>query len=149
MTKLKIFPKTFIISITMLLSLIMMIHMAVYFLLPQIYRHQKSKKADVYLEKLVLQVEGRPLDKVLKTTDRFAERTGVNINIRVKDAYYNFREFENEKTRIRGMEKSLTEKYLRSKKIPKSIDESDEMTVTGRGPHRDDAGPESRPQEGT
>ena len=63
MTKLKIFPKTFIISITMLLSLIMMIHMAVYFLLPQIYRHQKSKKADVYLEKLVLQVEGRPLDK--------------------------------------------------------------------------------------
>lgn len=129
MTKLKIFPKTFIISITMLLSLIMMIHMAVYFLLPQIYRHQKSKKTDAYLEKLVLQVEGQPLDKVLKITDRFAERTGVNINIKVKDAYYYFKEFENEKARIRGMENKNQEKYLRGKKIPQSIDRSDDMTI--------------------
>ena len=70
MKRLKLFPKTFLVSIGLFAALIILVHALVYTLMPQFYLQQKEREAADNLTALVAELRGKSVDtSVVKIAD--------------------------------------------------------------------------------
>ena len=64
MKRLKLFPKTFLVSIGLFAALIILVHALVYTLMPQFYLQQKEREAVDNLTALVAELRGKSTEEM-------------------------------------------------------------------------------------
>lgn len=81
MKKLKIFPKTFLYTLSLMLVIVLLSHILIYVLMPKVYnyRQKKALEADVCL--LVQKVMDAPSDQRLSCVADFAGKWASNISV--------------------------------------------------------------------
>ena len=87
---LKLFPKTFLVSIGLFAALIILVHALVYTLMPQFYLQQKEREAADNLTALVAELRGKSTEKMRRLSQDFAQMKNVNITLTIdgRDQYF-------------------------------------------------------------
>ncbi|MHC5268767.1 ATP-binding protein [Enterococcus sp. LJL98] len=94
MSKLKILPKTFIYTITIMGGIVLFVHALIYFGLPRFYYQQKNQDAKVEMRNLVEQIQKTPADQVLEKLANYAVKENVNLHLRLNgQTNYDFQGF--------------------------------------------------------
>ena len=90
MKNLKLFPKTFLVSIGLFAALIILVHALVYTLMPQFYLQQKEREAADSLTALVAELRGKSTEKMRRLSQEFAQVKNVNITLTIdgRDQYF-------------------------------------------------------------
>ncbi|WLD46699.1 HAMP domain-containing sensor histidine kinase [Candidatus Nanosynbacter lyticus] len=90
MKRLKLFPKTFLVSIGLFAALIILVHALVYTLMPQFYLQQKEREAADNLMALVAELRGKSTEEMRRISQEFASMKNVNITLTVdgRDQYF-------------------------------------------------------------
>ena len=90
MKNLKLFPKTFLVSIGLFVALIILVHALVYTLMPQFYLQQKEREAADNLTALVAELRGKSTEKMRRLSQEFAQVKNVNITLTIdgRDQYF-------------------------------------------------------------
>ena len=90
MKRLKLFPKTFLVSIGLFAALIILVHALVYTLMPQFYLQQKEREAADNLTALVAELRGKSTEEMRRLSQEFAQVKNVNITLTVdgRDQYF-------------------------------------------------------------
>ena len=90
MKNLKLFPKTFLVSIGLFAALIILVHALVYTLMPQFYLQQKEREAADNLTALVAELRGKSTEKMRRLSQEFAQVKNVNITLTIdgRDQYF-------------------------------------------------------------
>ncbi len=90
MKRLKLFPKTFLVSIGLFATLIILVHALVYTLMPQFYLQQKEREAADNLTALTAELRGKPTDDMRRLSQEFATMKNVNITLTIdgRDQYF-------------------------------------------------------------
>ena len=90
MKRLKLFPKTFLVSIGLFAALIILVHALVYTLMPQFYLQQKEREAADNLTALVAELRGKSTEKMRRLSQDFAQVKNVNITLTIdgRDQYF-------------------------------------------------------------
>ena len=90
MKNLKLFPKTFLVSIGLFAALIILVHALVYTLMPQFYLQQKEREAADNLTALVAELRGKSTEKMRRLSQEFAQVKNVNITLMIdgRDQYF-------------------------------------------------------------
>ena len=90
MKNLKLFPKTFLVSIGLFAALIILVHALVYALMPQFYLQQKEREAADNLTALVAELRGKSTEEMRRTSQEFAQMKNVNITLTIdgRDQYF-------------------------------------------------------------
>ena len=90
MKRLKLFPKTFLVSIGLFAALIILVHALVYTLMPQFYLQQKEREAADNLTALVAELRGKSTEKMRRISQEFAQVKNVNITLTIdgRDQYF-------------------------------------------------------------
>ena len=90
MKNLKLFPKTFLVSIGLFAALIILVHALVYTLMPQFYLQQKEREAAENLTVLVAELRGKSTEEMRRISQEFAQVKNVNITLTVdgRDQYF-------------------------------------------------------------
>ena len=90
MKRLKLFPKTFLVSIGLFAALIILVHALVYTLMPQFYLQQKEREAADNLTALVAELRGKSTEKMRRISQEFASMKNVNITLTIngRDQYF-------------------------------------------------------------
>ena len=90
MKNLKLFPKTFLVSIGLFAALIILVHALVYTLMPQFYLQQKEREAADDLTALVAELRGKSTEDMRRTSQEFAQVKNVNITLTIdgRDQYF-------------------------------------------------------------
>jgi len=90
MKNLKLFPKTFLVSIGLFAVLIILVHALVYTLMPQFYLQQKEREAADSLTALVAELRGKSTEEMRRISQEFAQVKNVNITLTVdgRDQYF-------------------------------------------------------------
>ena len=90
MKRLKLFPKTFLVSIGLFAALIILVHALVYTLMPQFYLQQKEREAADNLMALVAELRGKSTEEMRRLSQEFAQVKNVNITLTVdgRDQYF-------------------------------------------------------------
>ena len=90
MKRLKLFPKTFLVSIGLFAVLIILVHALVYTLMPQFYLQQKEHEAADNLTALVAELRGKSTEKMRRLSQDFAQMKNVNITLTIdgRDQYF-------------------------------------------------------------
>ena len=90
MKRLKLFPKTFLVSIGLFAALIILVHALVYTLMPQFYLQQKEREAADNLTALTTELRGRSTEEMRRISQEFAQVKNVNITLTVdgRDQYF-------------------------------------------------------------
>lgn len=90
MKNLKLFPKTFLVSIGLFAALIILVHALVYTLMPQFYLQQKEREAAESLTALVAELRGKSTEEMRRISQEFAQVKNVNITLTVdgRDQYF-------------------------------------------------------------
>ena len=90
MKNLKLFPKTFLVSIGLFAALIILVHALVYTLMPQFYLQQKEREAADNLTALTAELRGKPTDDMRRLSQEFASMKNVNITLTIdgRDQYF-------------------------------------------------------------
>ena len=90
MKRLKLFPKTFLVSIGLFAALIILVHALVYTLMPQFYLQQKEREAADNLTALVAELRGKSTEKMRRLSQDFAQMKNVNITLTIdgRDQYF-------------------------------------------------------------
>ena len=90
MKRLKLFPKTFLVSIGLFAALIILVHALVYTLMPQFYLQQKDREAADNLTALVAELRGKSTEKMHRLSQDFAQMKNVNITLTIdgRDQYF-------------------------------------------------------------
>ena len=90
MKRLKLFPKTFLVSIGLFTALIVLVHALVYTLMPQFYLQQKEREAADNLTALVAELRGKSTEKMRRISQEFAQVKNVNITLTIdgRDQYF-------------------------------------------------------------
>ena len=90
MKRLKLFPKTFLISIGLFAALIILVHALVYTLMPQFYLQQKEREAADNLTALVAGLRGKSTEEMRRLSQEFAQVKNVNITLTIdgRDQYF-------------------------------------------------------------
>ncbi len=90
MKRLKLFPKTFLVSIGLFAALIILVHALVYTLMPQFYLQQKEHEAADNLTALVAELRGKSTEKMCRLSQDFAQMKNVNITLTIdgRDQYF-------------------------------------------------------------
>ena len=90
MKNLKLFPKTFLVSIGLFAALIILVHALVYTLMPQFYLQQKEREAADNLTALVAELRGKSTEEMRRISQEFAQVKNVNITLTVdgRDQYF-------------------------------------------------------------
>ncbi|QWQ31185.1 hypothetical protein KOY49_03230 [Candidatus Minimicrobia vallesae] len=73
MKRLKLFPKTFLVSIGLFAALIILVHALVYTLMPQFYLQQKEREAADNLMALVAELRGKSAEDMRRLSREFAQ----------------------------------------------------------------------------
>ena len=90
MKNLKLFPKTFLVSIGLFAALIILVHALVYTLMPQFYLQQKEREAVDNLTALVAELRGKSTEEMSRISQEFAQMKNVNITLTIdgRDQYF-------------------------------------------------------------
>ena len=90
MKRLKLFPKTFLVSIGLFAALIILVHALVYTLMPQFYLQQKEREAADNLTALVIELRGKSTEEMRRLSQDFAQVKNVNITLTIdgRDQYF-------------------------------------------------------------
>ena len=90
MKRLKLFPKTFLVSIGLFAALIILVHALVYTLMPQFYLQQKEREAAENLTALVAELRGKSAEEMRRLSQEFAQVKNVNITLTIdgRDQYF-------------------------------------------------------------
>ena len=90
MKNLKLFPKTFLVSIGLFAALIILVHALVYNLMPQFYLQQKEREAADNLTALVAELRGKSTEEMRRLSQEFAQVKNVNITLTIdgRDQYF-------------------------------------------------------------
>ena len=90
MKNLKLFPKTFLVSIGLFAALIILVHALVYTLMPQFYLQQKEHEAADNLTALVAELRGKSTEEMRRISQEFAQMKNVNITLTIdgRDQYF-------------------------------------------------------------
>ena len=90
MKRLKLFPKTFLVSIGLFAALIILVHALVYTLMPQFYLQQKECEAADNLTALVAELRGKSTEEMRRISQEFAQVKNVNITLTIdgRDQYF-------------------------------------------------------------
>jgi len=90
MKNLKLFPKTFLVSIGLFVALIILVHALVYTLMPQFYLQQKEREAADNLTTLVAELRGKSTEEMRRLSQDFAQVKNVNITLTIdgRDQYF-------------------------------------------------------------
>lgn len=90
MKRLKLFPKTFLVSIGLFAALIILVHALVYILMPQFYLQQKERQAANNLITLTTELRGKSAEEMRRLSQEFASMKNVNITLTIdgRDQYF-------------------------------------------------------------
>ena len=90
MKRLKLFPKTFLVSIGLFAALIILVHALVYTLMPQFYLQQKEREAADNLTALTTKLHGKSTEEMSQISQEFAQVRNVNITLTIdgRDQYF-------------------------------------------------------------
>ena len=90
MKNLKLFPKTFLVSIGLFAALIILVHALVYTLMPQFYLQQKEREAAENLTALTTELRGKSTEEMRRLSQEFAQVKNVNITLTIdgRDQYF-------------------------------------------------------------
>ena len=90
MKNLKLFPKTFLVSIGLFAALIILVHALVYTLMPQFYLQQKEREAADNLIALTTELRGKSVEEMRRISQEFAQMKNVNITLTIdgRDQYF-------------------------------------------------------------
>ena len=90
MKNLKFFPKTFLVSICLFATLIILVHALVYTLMPQFYLQQKEREAADNLTALTTELRGKSTEEIHRLSQEFAQVKNVNITLTIdgRDQYF-------------------------------------------------------------
>ena len=90
MKNLKLFPKTFLVSISLFAALIVLVHTLVYTLMPQFYLQQKEREAADNLTALTTELRGKSSEEMRRISQEFAQVKNVNITLTIdgRDQYF-------------------------------------------------------------
>ena len=90
MKNLKLFPKTFLVSIGLFAALIILVHALVYTLMPQFYLQQKEREAADNLTALTAKLRGKSTEDIRRLSQEFATMNNVNITLTIDghDQYF-------------------------------------------------------------
>ena len=90
MKRLKLFPKTFLVSIGLFAALIILVHALVYTLMPQFYLQQKEREAADNLTALTTKLRGKSTEDICRLSQEFATMNNVNITLTIdgRDQYF-------------------------------------------------------------
>lgn len=90
MKHLKLFPKTFLVSIGLFAALIILAHALVYTLMPQFYLQQKQHEVADNLAALTAELRGKSTDDMRRISQGFARAKNVNITLTIdgRDQYF-------------------------------------------------------------
>ena len=90
MKRLKLFPKTFLVSIGLFAALIILVHALVYTLMPQFYLQQKEREAADNLTALTTKLHGKSTEEMSQISQEFAQVKNVNITLTIdgRDQYF-------------------------------------------------------------
>ena len=90
MKRLKLFPKTFLVSIGLFAALIILVHALVYTLMPQFYLQQKERQAANNLATLTTELRGKSAEEMRRISQEFAQVKNVNITLTIdgRDQYF-------------------------------------------------------------
>jgi len=90
MKRLKLFPKTFLVSIGLFAALIILVHALVYILMPQFYLQQKEHEAADNLTALTATLRGKSAEDIRRLSQEFATMNNVNITLTIdgRDQYF-------------------------------------------------------------
>ena len=90
MKNLKLFPKTFLVSIGLFAALIILVHAFVYTLMPQFYLQQKEREAADNLITLTTELRGKSAEEMRQISQKFAQMKNVNITLTIdrRDQYF-------------------------------------------------------------
>ena len=90
MKNLKLFPKTFLVSIGLFAVLIVLVHALVYTLMPQFYLQQKEREAADNLTALTTELRGKSTEEIHRLSQEFAQVKNVNITLTIdgRDQYF-------------------------------------------------------------
>ena len=90
MKNLKLFPKTFLVSIGLFAALIVLVHALVYTLMPQFYLQQKEREAADNLTALTTKLHGKSTEEMSQISQEFASMKNVNITLTIngRDQYF-------------------------------------------------------------
>lgn len=90
MKNLKLFPKTFLVSIGLFAALIILVHALVYTLMPQFYLQQKEREAADNLTALVAELRGKSTEEMRRLSQELAQVKNVNITLTIdgRDQYF-------------------------------------------------------------
>ncbi len=81
MKRLKLFPKTFLVSIGLFAALIILVHTLVYTLMPQFYLQQKEREAADNLTALATELHSKSTEDIRRLSQEFATMKNVNITL--------------------------------------------------------------------
>ena len=90
MKNLKLFPKTFLVSIGLFAALIILAHALVYTLMPQFYLQQKERETADNLTVLTTNLRGKSTEEMGQISQEFAQVKNVNITLTIdgRDQYF-------------------------------------------------------------
>ena len=90
MKNLKLFPKTFLVSIGLFAAVIILVHALVYTLMPQFYLQQKERQAADNLTALMAELRGKSTEEMRRLSQDFAQVKNVNITLTIdgRDQYF-------------------------------------------------------------
>ena len=90
MKRLKLFPKTFLVSIGLFAALIILVHALVYTLMPQFYLQQKEREAADNLITLTTELRGKSAEEMRRISQELAQMKNVNITLTIdgRDQYF-------------------------------------------------------------
>ena len=94
MKHLKLFPKTFLVSIGLFTALIILVHALVYTLMPHFYLQQKEREAADSLTALVTELRGKSAEEMRRISQEFATAKNVNITLTINGRDQYFQGFE-------------------------------------------------------
>ena len=94
MTKIKLFPKIFMLTTALFLAVSIIIHTCIFFLIPQIYRNQKESDTSKKITELTGKINGKNLKEILKRAKEYSESKNVNVNIISGKKEYFFQQFK-------------------------------------------------------
>ena len=94
MKRLKLFPKTFLVSIGLFAALIILVHALVYILMPQFYLQQKEREAADNLTALTTKLRSKSTEDIRRLSQEFATMNNVNITLTINGRDQYFQGFE-------------------------------------------------------
>ena len=94
MKNLKLFPKTFLVSIGLFAALIILVHALVYTLMPHFYLQQKEREAAGNLTALVAELRGKSTEDMRRISQEFAAAKNVNVTLTIDGHNQYFQGFQ-------------------------------------------------------